>query len=236
MSTLHLTAGPVPRTSGLRREVTARLLDAFFSGEIRAGTRLRVQKLADRLGVSPSPVRESLVELAGIGMVDLIPNRGGVCRHFGPQQLLDLYHVRRILEVEATRCACSRLDRDLLQDLREQMTRLGTVPMKETGLRKAVELDQELHGAIAGCCGNERLAFEIWRYGEVMQSIRRVVGNRRESQVSALVEHVRIIDALLEQDVDQAARRMSEHIDATARRVTAVCFPESSLAIGSAKQ
>lgn len=228
MSAINLTAGPVPRTAGLRREVTARLLDAYFSGEIRAGARLRVQKLADRLGVSPSPVRESLVELAGIGMVDLVPNRGGICRDFGPQQLLNLYHVRRILESEATRCSCPHLDRESLLELRRQTTRLQAVPMKETGLRKAVELDQELHGAIAACCGNERLAFEIWRYGEVMQSIRRVVGNRRESQVSGLAEHLRIIDALLDQDAAGAARRMEEHIEATARRVTAVCFPNWS--------
>lgn len=234
MSTINLTAGPVPRTAGLRREVTARLLDAFFSGEIRAGTRLRVQKLADRLGVSPSPVRESLVELAGIGMVDLIPNRGGICRQFGPRQLLELYHVRRILEAEATRCACPRLDREQMHDLRDQIARLQSVPMKETGLRRAVELDQELHGAIAAACGNERLAFEIWRYGEVMQSIRRVVGNRRESQVCAVAEHLRIIDSLLRQEADQAADRMAEHIDATARRVTTVCFPDWSPAVGGA--
>jgi DNA-binding GntR family transcriptional regulator len=226
MSIMTLSTGPVPRTSGLRREVTARLLDAFLAGEIRAGTRLRVQKLADELGVSPSPVRESLVELAGIGMVDLVPNRGGICRRFGPQQLLDLYHVRRILEVEAIRCACPRIDRAVMEHLREEMLHFCSVPMGDVGLSKVIELDLELHATIVRSCGNDRLAFEIGRYAEVMQSVGRVVGNRLESQMCGLEEHIRIIDAILEQDVEKAAQTMAEHINATARRVTAVCFPD----------
>ena len=47
-------------------------------------------------------------------MADLLPNRGAVVRRFGPVELREMYHTRRILEVEATRCACGQVDRDTL--------------------------------------------------------------------------------------------------------------------------
>src|SRR5438445_583929 len=92
---------------GLKRQVvTQRLLESVIEGRLEEGTRLRVEHLSDQLGVSVTPIRESLVELAGIGMVELRPNRGAMLRPFGPQQLREIYDLRRILESEATRYAC----------------------------------------------------------------------------------------------------------------------------------
>jgi DNA-binding GntR family transcriptional regulator len=69
-----------------------------------------VQRLAELYQVSPTPVREALVELASLGLVDLLPNRGAVVRPFGPQEVREISQVRCVLEVEATRCACGRID------------------------------------------------------------------------------------------------------------------------------
>ena len=104
---------------GLKRQVvTQRLLESVIEGRLEEGTRLRVEHLSEQLGVSVTPIRESLVELAGIGMVELRPNRGAMLRPFGPQQLREIYDLRRILESEATRYACGRIPQpELLSDL-----------------------------------------------------------------------------------------------------------------------
>src|SRR3954451_10838145 len=66
---------------GLRRRVIVQsLLVEVFQGRLRAGQHLVTQELADRFGVSPTPIREALIALEGIGIVDLLPNRGAVIR------------------------------------------------------------------------------------------------------------------------------------------------------------
>ena len=86
----------------LRQDVISRILSAVFQGRIHSGQRLVVQRLAEQYGVSPTPVREALVELAGLGIVALLPNRGAVVRPFGPHEVREISQVRRVLEVEAT--------------------------------------------------------------------------------------------------------------------------------------
>jgi DNA-binding GntR family transcriptional regulator len=110
---------------GLKRQVvTQRLLESVIEGRLEEGTRLRVEHLSDQLGVSVTPIRESLVELAGIGMVELRPNRGAMLRPFGPQQLREIYDLRRILESEATRYACGRIPQPELEELSRELSRL----------------------------------------------------------------------------------------------------------------
>src|SRR4051794_6684676 len=94
----------------LRHEVLTRVLVAVFEGRAVPGQHLVLQRLAHQYGVSPTPVREALVELAGLSIVDLLPNRGAVVRQFGPQEVREICQLRRVLEVEAVRGACGRAE------------------------------------------------------------------------------------------------------------------------------
>src|SRR4051794_22500997 len=109
----------VPRNT-LRGELVSKILHAIFRGDVHGGDRLVEEELAAKLGVSRTPVREALGELAAIGVIRLKPNRGAIVRPFGPEQILEFYHVRRLLEVEATRLAAERVDGDALRRVREQ--------------------------------------------------------------------------------------------------------------------
>ena len=102
-------ARPLSR-GALRHDVVKHLLMAIFQGEMPAGTRLVAKRLAESLGISATPIREALVELAAMGVVQLSHNRGAQVNPFGRQQLHDYFHVRRILEMEAARSACGRID------------------------------------------------------------------------------------------------------------------------------
>lgn len=97
--------------SGLREQVAERLLMAIFEKRFNAGDRLIVQRLSEMYGVSPTPVRESLVEIAGLGLVELLPNRGAVVNAFGPRELSEMCQVRRVLECEAAQSTAARLMR-----------------------------------------------------------------------------------------------------------------------------
>src|SRR5205085_920465 len=79
-----------------------------FQGRLRAGAHLVTQQLAERFGVSHTPVREALIALAGIGLIDRLPNRGAVVRRVTATDVREVCQVRRALECLATRSACAR--------------------------------------------------------------------------------------------------------------------------------
>ena len=108
----------------MRHHVVQRLLKAIFSGELAAGTRLIASKLAARLGVSATPIREALVELEQSGIVELLHHRGAVVKPFGRDELREFYAVRRLLECEAVRLACGHVDYEVLSLLQGDLERL----------------------------------------------------------------------------------------------------------------
>ncbi len=208
----------------LRHDVVSRLVKAIFQGELAAGTRLVVQKLADRFGISSTPVREALVELEAVGVVQFMHNRGALVKPFGPQQLRDLFHLRRILEAEVTRCACGRLEREPLLALQAEMRELAVGDGGAEWSRQKMASDRRLHELIVSGCENARLAHEIGRYNTLFQAIREIAGNRRHLQERALDEHLAVIDALLAEDPELAALQMARHITSAGGGVEAVMF------------
>src|SRR5439155_25538050 len=103
---------------GQRRQVIAdSLLRDVFQGRLRAGQHLVTRELADRFGVSHTPVREALIALAGMGMVDLLPNRGAIVRRVTGRDIEAICQVRRALECEAVRSAAGRIQGEALQTL-----------------------------------------------------------------------------------------------------------------------
>src|SRR5262249_30345881 len=98
---------------GLRRQVIVEsLLKEIAHGSLRPGHNLISEVLARRCGVSNTPIREAVIALAGVGVVDLLPNRGAIVRRVTAGDIREICQVRRALECEAVRSACGRLDRE----------------------------------------------------------------------------------------------------------------------------
>lgn len=218
---------PVVRNEGLRDNVARHLLVAIFSEQIKSGDRMVAQTLAKQLGVSATPVREALVELASIGLIEILPNRGAVCLPFGDRELREIYHLRRILEVEATRLACGKIPLEKLRDLRISLAKLAERKASDWSDR-AMALDSQLHELIALYSDNTRLCHELDRYKDLMQSIREVVGDKRQVQLRAIEQHIEIIDALIQGDQSKSGEAMARHIDTTAAGVEKIMFPRGA--------
>ncbi len=229
---------PVPRGS-LRQQVTSRLLSAVFLGRLASGQRLIVQRLASAYDVSPTPVRESLVELAALGIVELLPNRGAVVLPFGPEQVREISQVRRVLEIEATRCGCGRIDKAALSALCDALERLRSRKPDEDRDRDARALDNRLHGLIAESCGSARLTAEIGRYLTLFRTLRDV-GHHRDaatnySRSDDVPEHLDILRRLLVGDAEGAAAAMDVHIRCATTAVLEVLFADRDRAVAPKK-
>jgi DNA-binding GntR family transcriptional regulator len=167
------------------------------------------------------------LELEAIGVVQFAHNRGAVVKPFGSAQLREIYQLRRILEVEATRCACGRIDTVALEQLQGELVALRGQRRGKQWLEREMDTDRQLHGMIAAACGSLRLAEELRRYDTLVQSLRDVVRDNCDARQEALDEHVGIVEALLAADAETAASRMSQHVDRAARSIISVMFAET---------
>ncbi|MCU0878773.1 MAG: GntR family transcriptional regulator [Pirellulaceae bacterium] len=203
-----------------RQAIVGSLLSDVFAGRLRAGQHLVTQDLASRYGVSHTPIREALIALAGIGVIDLLPNRGAIVRQVSAKDVREVCQVRRLLECEAVRRACGRIDRGQLLAMAESLRSLSARTSDESPqfIAAARAIDSQLHDLIAASCGNDFLASELnrlktlfralrdvsWAYDEARNDYRRVAGETHE--------HLAIVEALLANDAREASLAMSRHI------------------------
>jgi DNA-binding GntR family transcriptional regulator len=205
---------------GQRREAIVQMLLAdIFQGRYRAGQRLVTQDLAERCGVSHTPIREALVALAGIGVVDLLPNRGAAVRRVGVRDIHEVCQVRRALECQAARGACGKIAPKALDALSADFDKLAASPNGgPRAIDRARRLDSQLHDLIASSCGNALLARELNRLKLLFRAFRDVAwdyhGGRHDYHrvVEEAREHKAIVTALQAGERREAHRAMSRHV------------------------
>jgi DNA-binding GntR family transcriptional regulator len=206
---------------GLRRQAIVQSLIAdVFEGRLHAGAHLVTQELAERFGVSHTPVREALIALAGIGIIDLLPNRGAVVRRVTATDVNEVCQVRRVLECEATRSACGRTDLTRLNGLADELRRMMVVEGLSASrfIALARDVDSRLHDLIADSCGNAFLAKEIGRLKMLFRAFRDVAWAHDEARndyhrlAEEAHEHLAIVEGLLADDARSASRAMARHI------------------------
>jgi len=203
-----------------RPAIVESLLTDIFQGRLLAGQRLVTERLAQRFGVSHTPIREALIELAGIGIVDLVPNKGAVVRRVTARDVREICQVRRILECAATKNACGRIDDAELRDLAGAIRTLMSVrsPSQAAFIEKARALDSRLHDLIAESCGNAYLANELSRLKTLFRAFRDVAWQHDQARndyhriAEEGHEHMAIVEALLNGDAKGAAKAMAAHI------------------------
>jgi len=208
-----------------RRTIVESLLTEIFQGRLRAGQRLVTQEMAQRFGVSHTPIREALIELAGIGIVDLIPNRGGVVRHVTTRDVRDICQVRRALECAAVKNACGRIDLGELHELAVEIRRLKSTPPRSVAgfIKVAREVDSRLHDLIAESSGNAYLAQEIGRLKTLFRAFRDVAWEKDAARndphrlAEEADEHLAVVEALLARDAKGACLAMARHIHSGSR-------------------
>ncbi len=204
----------------LRHKIVETLLADIFSGHLEAGRQLFTQELADRFNVSHTPIREALISLAGIGIIDLIPNRTAIVRGVTPAEVREVLQVRRALECEAIRLACGRIPLDALQELWVQIEPLTKPDLSQPTLlvEHVRHVDSRLHDLIADSCGNRLLASELNRLKILFRAFRDASWSEYESRndfrrvADEAYEHLVILDALRAANRSAASRAMARHL------------------------
>ena len=204
---------PLPQPAG-KAHVVSGVIHGLLQGRWRGGERLTEEAVAQIFSVSRTPVREALLELAAMGMVQLRRNCGAVLQPFGPQQLSEIYAVRTLLEAEAARLAAGKLPPAQLEALRTAFESLQKGNLPDEGWK----LDQLLHNTIAAHSGNLRLAEEINRYTLLVQTMREAAGKVLSGiQSTSIEEHLEILNRIGHGDASGASAAMRKHLQQAER-------------------
>ena len=204
--------GKGPRPVG----VLERLRALILTGEYGPDERLIEEQLAERLGVSRTPVRQALTMLEAEGLVEIAPNRGATVCSFSVEDVWDIYDLRAVLEGHAARRGADRIEQHELERLRElagEMEGLqGRFDEHEVEIRTLVRLNQEFHGTIVEASRNRRLGRLINRTVEVPLMFKAFFWYTPHERVISNHYHHQILEALEKGDADRAEIIMREHV------------------------
>lgn len=196
----------------LRDVVFKTLRQAILKGELEPGERLMEIQLAERLGVSRTPIREAIRKLELEGLVLMIPRKGAEVAKISEQNLRDVLEVRRSLEELAIDLACQRMTEEELEELREKQA-IFTEAVKEGDAMKIAQTDEQYHDVIYNSTKNQKLVQILNNLREQMYRYRlEYIKDEKKRQI-LLMEHDHILKALSLRHVQEAKAAAREHID-----------------------
>jgi DNA-binding GntR family transcriptional regulator len=191
--------------------VYQRLLGDIVAGRLARGSVVSELAVARELGVSRTPVHDAVRQLAKDGLVSWEKGRRARVTAFTPDDVYDIFEVRKYLEGPAAELAAGRADRRHLVPLREAADALLADRRDPDWTARWADFDEDFHRTIAVASGNRRLAQEVNRYRVIHKAINRLATDPDMLQV-AMAEHLTILEALEARDGPRARDRMVAHI------------------------
>ncbi|BCL26550.1 GntR family transcriptional regulator [Streptomyces aurantiacus] len=215
MAAQRTSAPALPTLGGkkpsYRESVADALRAALIAGELRPGEVHSAPALATRFGVSATPVREALLDLAKEGLVDTVPNKGFRVTAVSEKQLDEYTHIRSLIEIPTTVGLATSADPAALEALRPVAQEIVTAAAAGD-LIAYVEADIRFHLGLLGLAGNAHLV-------EVVGDLRKrsrlyglhalVEAGRLEASAE---EHLEILDALVAGDEEAVRAVMTRHL------------------------
>ena len=195
----------------LREVVFNTLRDDILRGELEPGERLMEIHLAEKLGVSRTPVREAIRKLELEGLVKMIPRRGAVVASITISDLEDVLEVRKVLEQLTVKLACEKITDEeiaLLKKYHEEFAKA----INTNDLTSLAEKDVSFHDVIYNASHNNRLIQILNNLREQMYRYRLEYIKDRQKRKLLVSEHEKILNAVMNRDSTTAEAAIDAHI------------------------
>ncbi|HEY9473656.1 MAG TPA: GntR family transcriptional regulator [Mycobacteriales bacterium] len=202
----------MPRSKTAYEHVRRAVRDAILDGELVGGTRLIQGELAAQFGVSTTPVREALRELATEGLVFFDPHRGAVVRKLELAEVREIYELRMTLEPLLVRRSIDGLTEDRLREAEELLARME----KEEDIHTWADLNRDFHATLMQSADGTRLAGILTGLRDSASAYVMLSLRARSEQVSeANVEHRQLLDLYRQRDTEAAVDLTVAHLRST---------------------
>jgi DNA-binding GntR family transcriptional regulator len=197
----------------LREKILENIRDAIISGSLKAGSKVSEPELAERYGISRTPIREAFRQLESEGYLTVIPRRGAVVSEFSQKDVEEFYAIKSILEGYAARKACEKLSEKELERLQTINNRLSELA-ESNDIKTFFKIHGEFHDQFIKAADNEKLRDLITSLVTRFQRLRLMSLSLPGRMKISVQEHEKIIDAFRKKDgvaAEKLVRKNAEY-------------------------
>jgi len=196
----------------LRDVIFDSLREAIIMGELKPGERLMEVQLAEKMGVSRTPVREAIRKLELEGWVTMTARKGASVSGVSVKDIMDVLEVRASLDGQAAALSAQRIRDDELKDLKEIYAQL-VVNIEKENLQGLIKKDVEFHEIIYKSSRNDKLIQILNNLREQVQRFRIIYLKDYGSQKDLKQEHLEILEAISSRDSERSQKSAFSHIE-----------------------
>ena len=198
----------------MQESVVDYLRHLILTHQFAPGERLVQSDLADQLGVSRTPIREALHQLASEGLVTLSRYKGAAVTEFSPVELEEIYHVRIALESYAARLATERITDEELCELR-RLVRQMREAFEARDRPRLQEVNRQFYICLYTATRQQRLYELTMNHLDLSRQYRRIYFYIDHLAANTVTEHERLLEALERRDAEEVERLTRLALQAT---------------------
>jgi len=184
----------------------------IISGDLKPGTKLVQEELADKLGVSRTPLLQAISRLASDQLVETRPRRGAYVTSFSIQDKLNIFDIRGKIEPLSAESAAINRSVLELEDLKEVLNDMKTA-IDDKDTKEYIELDYIFHFKIEKASKNRFICQILDRYAPIVNSEFML-----KSSKESYLEHLEIYKAIKEKDSERARDLMFSHVNGGSKK------------------
>lgn len=196
----------------LRDIVFETLRTAILEGNLKPGQRVMEVQLAEKLGVSRTPVREAIRKLELEGLLVMIPRKGAYVADVSIKDVLNVLEVRASLEGLAASLAAERITEEEVETLKEKAEEFEQMN-RENDREGMIQKDTEFHSILLSASRNNKLLSIVEGLSDQVQRFRVVYFTEYADAKNIMEEHRQILKAISERDGEAAEKLAEEHIE-----------------------
>ena len=194
---------PIERHQTLREKILETIRDAILKGSLKPGERVSEPELAERFGISRTPIREAFRQLESEGYLEVIPRKGAVVASLSERDVIEFYAIKSILEGHAARIAAERMTERDLERLETINTKLQQIAA-DGDIKSFFRVHNEFHELFIKASGNDKLIELINQLVLKFNRLRLASLAQPGRMDISVQEHRKIIEAFRRHDGEQA--------------------------------
>ena len=226
MRATRSSSRPVKNAVPVREKVYERLKGAILAGRLNPEERLTEEHLAEKMGVSRTPIREALHKLESEGLIRPLETRGFIVPRDSREEVEELFDIRAVLEGYALRVICEKASGPNLEKLSECLERAGRA-LARNRINDVFKWNTQFHDALHGMVTErEKLHRMMVEMRQHVLRYRRNTLQHPDAGKGTLDGHRKILLALRLKDPDLCERMMREHIQQAKEDALRTLYPD----------
>lgn len=196
----------------LSTDLYSNLRKDILQGKYPGGYKLTEQEICDTYHISRTPVREAFKQLEMEGLIETIPNRGAFVTSLSPQEVKDLYEMRKVYEILAVKWAIERMTKEEFEQLEEAFEFMEFYTQKKD-IEKMLNINTSFHESIYAASKNKMLKQMLSTLQTYIKQSRQNRGYGADYLDTVLAEHREIFEAFRARDVEKGIAATAKHLD-----------------------